>query len=239
MNLRNKSVKGFTLTELIVVIAIIGVLTATVVISVGAFIRDNKFNDANSKAETLYRALQIKLNQYDAEGHTFIDPSTGARVEGIGGIYRSTTSGQYLYIGNGMNFTNIGQAYWFFDLSGNIDSASTAVAAGNVVDFPSAVLDEFNMEDAIHSVCNQSRLSQNTPSWLAKIDMKSYTVCYVLYTEDRYALTDSTSGFLDKAAGGADNNGYYLDYDEQQSTTERALRDQAIIGCYPIQAFSN
>ena len=83
-----KSAKGFTFTELIVVMAIIAVLTATLVMAVGAFLRDKKYDDANAKAESIYRALQIKLNQYEAEGHTTI-ASDGSEIEGIGGVKRT------------------------------------------------------------------------------------------------------------------------------------------------------
>ena len=43
-----KSAKGFTFVELIIVMAIIAVLTATLVIAVGAFLRDKKYDDANA-----------------------------------------------------------------------------------------------------------------------------------------------------------------------------------------------
>ena len=52
-----KTQKGFTLVELIVVIAIIGVLAAILVPAMMGYIKDSKLTSANSSAKTIYNAL--------------------------------------------------------------------------------------------------------------------------------------------------------------------------------------
>lgn len=60
--MRNK--KGFTLVELIVVIAIIGVLVAILVPSMLGFVRDARITSANSNAHSAYTGMQACLTKY-------------------------------------------------------------------------------------------------------------------------------------------------------------------------------
>ena len=84
--MRNSKVKGFTLIELIVVIAIIGVLAAILVPSMLGYVQNSRITQANANAKQVYTAVAAELTQASIDGK----PISEGEDDGTGWFWTDT-----------------------------------------------------------------------------------------------------------------------------------------------------
>lgn len=173
MNKSKPKLKGFTLLELIIVIAILAVMMAILVPSISDYIRTNHIRSANSQAQQIYMAAQDYLVNEQIKGTAtkdiVVNPSS---IPKLCWIMVTTEPG--------------------YDSSKYDNSNKTTVVASSQInadfisknDSTTGNKDYYRIADGI-----ESRLESDfSGSWVVAFYPKTFTVAYVVYN-DYYKTT--------------------------------------------------
>ena len=202
-----RAIPGFTLIELIIVLAIIAVLAAVAVPGIGGYIRDNRIEEANNNAQLLARGAQTWLNEMEADNKP-IDATTEAD------LFKSTfpaapTSIMIISSRNSYNFDLIAEPGGWVKRNGDPTTMSHPM--------------QFNLTKYLTGL-KPAKSGTDLGSGYVCIDLSSKTVKYAAWTSE---VDWATATYLN----GTDTHAI-----TDRSTQENlvTLNGNHIIGVYPM-----
>lgn len=149
--MRNSKVKGFTLVELIVVIAIIAILAAILVPNMLGYIRNSRFTQADANAKNVHTAATAAIAQAYASsqiGSDDVDPTSGMSSATIstGNLTVTVQIGDNnvnlnLETGLGASFKGNG-AFWYDPDSYSVTAAAWCSENGTIGSYPASGRDK-------------------------------------------------------------------------------------------------
>ena len=233
-----KTVKGFTVLELIIVIAIIAILAGISSIAVQGFVRDARLEAANNKAQQVYSAVQNALIQFEiTQDYTVIDADV---LDGTS----LTETAKYIELQFEMNNGTMSGS----DVTVKSVTKSKNFTYGSAYSFPSATPysdDTGKRFSKLAKYLCDSLSEEFTGYAYVCIDMENYVVDSVLFTEDA-RVKNSTNGVLDFAntyskAGSKDGKSVVgcdsvLDQKKKYNGKDSSYLDAkgVVIGYYPM-----
>lgn len=169
MNKSRRKLKGFTLLELIVVIAIIAVMAAILVPSVLDYIRSNNIRSANEQAQQVFMAAQDYLTNEQTKGVKATDIMDG--TPRLCWIMVNTENVEDSTAYDKSNKTTVVDSYGIKKSTGSDNTGYVSRTIGSETSYPIA--------DGI-----ESRLEPGfSGSWVVAFYPKTFTVAYAVYND--------------------------------------------------------
>lgn len=208
---RRKSLRAFTLLELIVVITIIAVLAAVILPSAAAYMRDSQVSAANTQAQEVYNAVQDYLISQQIRGEkAFGFTANDADVIYVGAVTSGGKSDSVVYGGGSFGADEAEKA---------VNSITGAVRndnSGNIQGYNTGYLTD-GFEGA----------------WLVCIYPKTYTVKCVLFCDNydnNHANKVTKLGVLKTMYT---SNDFYENLNGQDADANNPSSSKRFVGQYP------
>ena len=215
-----KRVKGFTLVELVVVVAIIAILAGVMNLATQGFIRNSRREAANDNARLLFTGFQNIVTQCEIkQDNSVISPSYTNDT-----TLTSIVISFKVYNGNVQIFNiNSASATYGTDYTGSSNKYSDATAGSNKSKLPNEIMG----------------ILDNTFEGEVKvyIDYANYEVKSVVYkpmleSNKNTTINNFSDGALTTYSSGGVNYITYYDAAAQ----ETAYKNHPLYGVYPFQA---
>ncbi len=176
-----KKVKGFTLLELIIVVAIIAILAGISSVLITGYIRDANCESVNNRAQQVYASVQNMLVECEIDNDTsFIDP----KYVSMGG----DSSAPYVYLTLVMN-------------NGELDKSNTIISnLAMSTNYAGAAAYATKSYDLLKRYLQETLAADFTGGAMVCIDIESFAVDSVVYAEDPAKLNNAISGGSGQAA---------------------------------------
>lgn len=248
---RAHKLKGFTLLEMIVVMAIIGVLASIIVPNTVSQMRDARIEQANAKAKQVYQAVQnyctqaqikkIPLTAEEGKSAAFpyTTPTSDPKkfiIQFVGAKSSAYGSATEIIVGDRLDGDVKNTANNVPDSKWGIVSVNEGTGGAKLVDLhDSKGIGKERAVKALTGITNSLGSSMGATqvgSFIAQIDVETYTVDLVAYSEEPTSMVDVQSIFESGKGKYTQIFGHAVTGRSQEEDTNKGICKY--VGQYPI-----
>ena len=176
-----KTRKGFTLMELIIVIAIMGIMMAILIPSWGYFLRRARERDANSRAKVVFNAAQTEVTRVcNSERSTLNkinDPNTDSTLRDKLKKQIYMGSGEFYFYWDGKKGVKVSASGTAVDeTTNNLNNGAFARAVNNITGgegFYKIYVKDYNVQSVVYTAYENGNYKGTYPKSMNELDNKT------------------------------------------------------------------